>query len=899
MPTAKEIRQQFIDYFVEKHGHTFVPSSSVIPHGDPSLNFTNAGMNQFKDVFLGQGSRPYSRAVNSQKCIRVSGKHNDLEEVGRDTYHHTFFEMLGNWSFGDYYKAEAIEWAWTLLTEVWGIEKDRLHATIFGGDKELGLEADTEAEELWKKVTDIPEGHILHCGKKDNFWTMGDTGPCGPCSEIHIDLTENKSGGSLVNKDDPRVVEIWNLVFIQYNQSEDGKLTTLPSKHVDTGMGFERVVAALQGKKSNYDTDIFTPLLTAIEQLSGLKYGRKMDDSKDIAFRVIADHVRMASFAIADGAMPDNQGSGSSLRSVLRRSVRFCYQQFEQREPFVYKLVPTLVTEMGDAFPELKEKQTFIEKTIRTEEEDFYRTIARGLSLFEETAKKAKSKKGVISGDDAFELATTHGFPLDLMRQMAEEKKLSIDEKQYEKRWDDHRKVSGGKKASQLVLNVSGGLPATDDRLRWSSLTGEGKVLGWILEQDFVTDGKLVAIDQPTEGEEPPMQAGLILDKTSFYAEAGGQVGDSGLIKQESGAFRVLDSIRQGDAVVHLGYVESGMIEAGEPAKTVVDQRREDIRRNHTATHLAHWALQKILGDHVEQRGSKVKAENFTFDFAHDKPLTPEEKLEVERLVNEKAFSALPVEWQEMPTEEARNLPGVRAFFGDKYGDTVRVVTVGDGFSQEFCGGTHLDNTGQVGLFRLVGEELVSKGIRRITGVTGPEALKQTQAERQWLTDAAGTLRCTPQDLPERIASLQQELKKLDKQLKSGAVADLQGEADKLFQRAKELNGAKVIVGELPAAPTEAMRAQADRLRQKAGTAAIVLGWKDPEEEKVSLLAAVTDDLVKQGLHAGKLVGKVAQEVGGKGGGRPQLAQAGGKDPANLPKALELAMQLITESLDQ
>jgi alanyl-tRNA synthetase len=904
MLNANEIRQQFIDFFVQKHGHTFVPSSSVVPLDDPTLMFTNAGMNQFKDVFLGTGTRPYRRAVNSQKCIRVSGKHNDLEEVGRDTYHHTFFEMLGNWSFGDYYKAEAIEWAWELLTQVWRIDKSRLHATVFGGDTLPAsgdasaprvLEPDDDAFQLWTKVTDIDPLHVHRFGKKDNFWMMGETGPCGPCSEIHIDRTPDKSGGRLVNAGDARVMEIWNLVFIQYNRDEAGKLTTLPAKHVDTGMGFERLTALLQGKTSNYDTDVFSPIMDAIGRLTGKKYGGKLEDLTDIAFRVIADHLRMLTFAITDGALPSNKGRGSVMRSVLRRAVRFGWQCFGQREPFIYKLVPTLIDHMGGAFPELHSNPSRVADTIRAEEADFLRTIERGLSLFEDAATRAQQAAGRIRGSDIFDLYTTYGFPPDLTRQMATERGLSLDEEGHERLMHEHeeksrRPASGDASApramaQQVALNVSGGLPETDDQPKWFGPQCEADVLGWIQDNAFTKGGVLF----------PGKEAGLLLDRTCFYAEAGGQVGDRGLITTRTGTFAVAQTARVGNSVIHIGQVTQGMIEAGQGAQLRVDPEREFTRKNHTATHLLHWALQKVLGEHVEQRGSKVKPDEFTFDFSHTGPMTDAEKAEVERLVNEKIYADLPVQWRELPNQEAKQLPGVRAFFGDKYGEMVRVVEIGDGFSREFCGGTHLDHTGQAGFFKITSEEAVGKGVRRLTCVTAREAVAAVQKEDAILADLTGRFHCKPEELPARVEGLQEEVKRLQQQLKKGAATDLQSAADRLLALAQESGGAKIIVGEMPAGPEEQMRQQVDRLRQKAASAVVVIGWS--EDSKVQLIAAVTEDLVKKGLHAGKLVGQVAKVVGGGGGGKPTMAQAGGKEPDKLGAALQLARKLANDQL--
>ncbi|HZT82832.1 MAG TPA: alanine--tRNA ligase [Gemmataceae bacterium] len=901
MPSANDIRRQFIDFFVRRHGHTEVPSSSVVPLDDPTLLFTNAGMNQFKDVFLGTGTRPYRRAVDSQKCIRAGGKHNDLEDVGRDTYHHTFFEMLGNWSFGDYFKKEAIAWAWELLTKVWGLDKGRLHATVFeGGD---GLARDDEAAELWRTQTDIDPAHIHRGSKKDNFWVMGDTGPCGPCSEIHYDRTPDKSGGKLVNKGDARVIEIWNLVFIQFNRDDKGVLHPLPAKHVDTGMGFERITAVLQGKESNYDTDVFAPLMRAIGELTGKQYGGRLDDLTDVGFRVIADHLRMLTFAITDGALPGNKGRGSVLRSVLRRAVRFGWQVFGQREPFMYKLVPALVDHMGGAYPELKKNPGRVEQVIKGEEADFLRTIERGLSLFDKVAQQAEREGGVISGKAIFDLHTTYGFYPDLTRQMAQERGLKLDEEGYQKLWTKFTEGTGAQAAAQVALNVSGGLPETDDRPKWQGMQAEAKILGWIADNQFHKSGAV------PEGQE----VGLLLDRTCFYAEQGGQVGDRGTVATPTGTFEVEQTVKVGNAVAHVGRVSAGRVEVGQQAFLKVDPEREFTRKNHTATHLLHWALHQVLGEHVEQRGSKVKPDEFTFDFSHTGPLTDEEKRRVERLVNEKVYQDLPVTWRELSQAEAKKLPGVRAFFGDKYGDVVRVVEVHDAplapsggrgvggegrddvFSREFCGGTHLEHTGQIGYFKIVGEEAVGKGVRRLVCVTGPGAVAAVQKEDGILAELTGRFRCKPEELPARIDALQEEIKKLQQQLKKGAAADVQGAADRLLAEAAEVGGAKLIVGEVPAAPEEALRQQIDRLRQKAGSAVVVLGWTD--DGKVGLMAAATDDLVKKGAHAGKLVGEAAKVVGGKGGGRPNMAQAGGKEPAKLGEALQLAKKLAGEQL--
>jgi alanyl-tRNA synthetase len=896
MPTANEIRQQFIDFFVKKHEHTFVPSSSVVPHDDPTLLFTNAGMNQFKDVFLGTGTRPYKRAANTQKCIRAGGKHNDLEDVGKDTYHHTFFEMLGNWSFGDYFKKEAIGWAWELLTQVWKLDKSRLHATVFEGDEELKLAPDDEAAALWRSETDIDPAHIHKGSKKDNFWEMGETGPCGPCSEIHIDLTPNKSGSKLVNKGTADVIEIWNLVFIQFNRGPDGKLTPLPAKHVDTGMGFERLTAVLQGKKSNYDTDVFAPIFQAIQRLTKAPaYTGKLDDRKDTAYRVIADHIRALTFALTDGAVPSNVGRGYVLRSILRRAERYGRMYLGSTGPFLGKLVPVVVDTMGDVFPELKQAPDRVVSTIVEEEEQFLRTFDRGIELFRDVVKLARVfKRTYILGKAVFDLHTTHGFFPDIVEQMAAEEGLTVDRQEYDRLMEDFRRKSGEGRKKFTITAVTGDLPETDDSPKYAGLAGLEEVIGWVKDNKVITSGRLNTDEE----------AALLLDRTCFYAEQGGQVGDTGVIDTPTGRFEVEDTQKLGTAILHMGRVVKGYIEPRQPATLLVDDVRTHTMRNHTATHLLNWALRKVLDEHVEQRGSLVDAEKTRFDFTHDKPLSAEEIADVERLVNEKIYADLPVTPVTMPLAEAKNVVGVRAVFGEKYPDPVRVLLIGPEKpdeatledSVEFCGGTHLNHTGQAGFFKIASQELVGKGVRRVTAVTGREAVATVQRLSAVVDDLAGRFNCAPEDLPRRVEVLQEEVKKLQTQLRKGAASDLAGAGDRLLAQAIESNGAKIIVGELPAAPIEQMRQQLDRLREKAKSAVAVIGWAD--EGKVGLLSLVTDDLGKKGLHAGKLVGEVAKVVGGKGGGPATgIAQAGGKDSDKLGEALQLARKLALEKL--
>jgi alanyl-tRNA synthetase len=894
MPTANEVRQQFIDFFVKKHGHTFVPSGPVVPQDDPTLLFTNAGMNQFKDVFLGTGTRPYKRAANTQKCIRAGGKHNDLEDVGRDTYHHTFFEMLGNWSFGDYFKREAIRWAWELLTEVWKLDKSRLHATVFEGDPGEGLAPDDEAAELWRTETDIDPSHIHRGNKKDNFWEMGDTGPCGPCSEIHIDRTPDKSGGRLVNAGTPDVIEIWNLVFIQFNRGEDKKLTPLPAKHVDTGMGFERVTAVLQGKASNYDTDVFTPIFRAIQKVTGAPpYKGRLDDLQDTAYRVIADHVRALTFALTDGARPGNEGRNYVLRRILRRAERYGRQYFHTQKPFLCDLVPSVVETMGHAFPELRRDPGRVAGLIRADEESFIRTLDRGIKLFQEAAGRAREAGSkVISGKDAFQLHDTYGVYIDITEQMAAEAGLGVDRAGFDRAMKEAQDRARGARKKLVITAVKGELPKTDDSPKYGGPSATAKVSGWVKDDAVVRSGRL------EEGDE----AALLLDRTNFYAEQGGQVGDEGVVATPTGRFAVEDTQRLGDAVLHAGRVTEGHVEPGQSATLEVGGARAHTMRNHTATHLLNWALRKVLGGTVDQKGSLVDADKTRFDFTHDKPLSEEEVAEVERLVNEKIYHDLPVTATTMPLAEAKKIPGVRAVFGEKYPDPVRVLLIGAAkpaeatleTSVEFCGGTHLNHTGQAGFFKIVSQENVAKGVRRVTAVTGRRAVETVQQLSSVVGDLAGRLNCKPEELPGRVEALQDEIKKLQGQLKKGTAGDLAGVVDKLLAAAADVNGAKVVVGEVPAAPVEQVRQQLDRLRQKAKSAVVVLGWA--EDSKVTLLAAVTEDLTKK-VEAGKLVGEVAKVVGGKGGGRKDMAQAGGSDPSRLGEALDLAREVAGEKL--
>ena len=890
---SADVRRQFIEFFEGKHAHRFVPSSPVVPRDDPTLLFANAGMNQFKPIFLGEERRDYTRAVNSQKCIRAGGKHNDLDDVGRDTYHHTFFEMLGNWSFGDYFKAEAIAWAWELLTEVWKLDPGRLHATYFEGDAGEGLEPDTEAQELWLQY--LPADHVHPGNKKDNFWEMGDTGPCGPCSEIHYDRSDDKSGGGLVNADDQDVVvEIWNLVFIQYNRTPAG-LKPLPAKHVDTGMGFERITRILQGKTSNYETDVFLPILDKIAGLTGKNYTPKLDDPVGIAFRAIADHVRMAAFAITDGARPGPNKADSVLRSVLRRASRYGYTVLGQHEPFLHKIVPTVVEQMGEAFPELRERQKQVVEIIEQEEGDFLKVIDRGLGLYAEAAERAKADGNRFSGEDLFELHTTYGFPPDMTMQLARDDGFEPDVEDYQRRFKEFQDKSRGDKIGGDVAVDFGDLPDTDDSGKYDCPNSRASLVGFLRGDTVYAAGTL------NEGDE----VSLLLDRTCFYAEQGGQVGDTGTIRGESGEFEVLDTTRRGNRVLHHGRVCCGTLEVGGEIEMHVNNRRRAIVANHTATHLMNLALKQVLGEHVEQRGSLVDDMQTRFDFSHSKALDVEEIAKVERRVNGLIADNLPVRDVKMPLAEAKGLTGVRAVFGEKYPDPVRVVFVtpgeladGDGalHSIEFCGGVHARRTGDLGFFKIVAEESVSKGVRRITATTGGEALAAVQAMEATLKRIALALSAPAEEAPARIAALREEIKTLKKKPATGGGAvDPLAVASELLDLAETRGGVAVIVAEVPDASDEQLRQIADAVRLKQPAFGLLLA--SSSSEKVSFIAACGDAAIKAGLKAGDWVREASKVAGGGGGGRPNLAQAGGKFPDQLPAALDAARAFAAAAL--
>ncbi len=903
MLTAREIRQSFIDFFLEK-GHTFVPSSPIVPHGDETLLFTNAGMNQFKDIFVGLTAPQWPRAVNSQKCLRVSGKHNDLEEVGKDTYHHTFFEMLGNWSFGDYFKAEAIEWAWELFTKVWGIPEDQLWASVFAGNDKDGLPKDEEAAQLWTKVTAIPPERVLGFGKKDNFWEMGDTGPCGPCSEIHIDLGPEACDMKgvpghqcAVNGDCARYIELWNLVFIQYNRQPGGKLVPLSAHGVDTGAGLERIVAVLQNKHSNYDTDLFMPIINRTSELTGHKYTAQLGNKTDNAFRVIADHIRTLVFAITDGATPSNDGRGYVIRRILRRAARFG-RELDMHEPFLHTLIPVVIDVLGEAFPEIAERAGHVSTVVEAEEAGFGRTLDRGLEIFRGAASRvAETNAKTITGDDAFQLYDTYGFPLDLTQLMAQERGLAVDTGRFATLMDEQRqRARAAKKSDALLANLTDNeLPTTDDQPKYGTDSCDSTLLGWIDSGGFKKAGQVPA----------DTEVGLILDKTCFYAESGGQVGDCGVITGDGSEFVVASTTKIANCIVHRGKLAQGTFSAGQAVKAVVSKDRNAIKKNHTATHLLQWALQEVLGKSVTQQGSYVGPDYLRFDSTYPKAPTKEELAKIEALVREKIASDLPVSWTVMAKDEAQKL-GAMALFGEKYGDEVRVVAVGAGseseineaFSREFCGGTHVDQLGSIGGFKIIKEESISAGVRRITAMTGAALTAQLEQASDVVDQLTALLQTPADKLTERVTQLMSDNKKLARELKTAsrtAGPDTMSEARDLLDACEKIENASIIVGRLASTSIERAREAVDMLKKKAGSGAVVIGFED--DGKVVLLAGVTDDLVKKGLKAGDIIKEIAPIVGGGGGGRPQMAQAGGKDPAKIDAALEKAKEIIQTAL--
>ena len=906
-PTGATIRQDFIDFFVE-HGHTFVPSSSLVPGGDSTLLFTNAGMVQFKDVFLGTDVRPYTRAVDSQKCLRVSGKHNDLDQVGRDNTHHTFFEMLGNWSFGDYYKKEAITWAWQLLTEVWKLPKDRLWAAYFKDELDQ-IPEDTEAAEIWLSQPGFDPSHLLPFGRKDNFWEMADTGPCGPDTEIHYDrgpefcnMQDVPGHVCGVNSDCERFLEIWNNVFIQYNRLSPTELVPLEKKHVDTGMGFERIVSILQDVPSNYKTDLFMPLIRRVQELTG-----QSDEEREAnltPYRVIADHARATSFLIADGVVPGNIGRNYVCRMLVRRAARFG-MKLDLHEPFMAEVAQVVIDEYGDFYPELKKNAPAILDNLTREEKQFQKTVNTGLEYLNELLEELKnSKKTNLDGALAFDLYATHGLPLEITRDIAQEQGLDVDTQGFQEAMEAHRLASGAGKEfgnmggddveiyTQLIEGLTESAKLNAEGVQYNpyqAMTEPVEVLA------------LVGNGQPINTASPGVKVEVLLPKTGFYIESGGQVSDTGKIVSADGEDWTIQitGMRKPAAgvIMHIGEVTKGSPKVGDMAMVEVDvERRKAIMRNHTATHLLHAALHEVLGDHARQAGSLVAPDRLRFDFNHPQSMTREELLDVEARVNKAILANYSLHIVEKSLQEAID-EGAMALFGEKYGAEVRTITIGEEtpYSYELCGGTHVDETGDIGLFLITYEGSIAAGVRRIEAVTGWQAYELAR-ERMNILDQTNHFLGTSQaetlpkvkSLTDALSSAEKEIEKLRTQLVASAF-------DEQLDNTEEIEGVPVLRVVLPNADMEALREMADKFRQKYPSSVALLA--SDLDGKPVLLAAVTDDLVKRGLHAGNLVKQVAQVVGGGGGGRPTLAQAGGKDASKLTEALDQVPVYIKTNL--
>ena len=869
MLTAKEIRESFKRFF-ESKGHVIVPSAPMVIKDDPTLMFTNAGMNQFKDIILGNHPAKNKRVADSQKCLRVSGKHNDLEEVGHDTYHHTMFEMLGNWSFGDYFKKEAISWAWEYLVDVLKIDPANLYATVFEGSPEEGLERDNEAAGYWEQF--LPKDHILNGNKHDNFWEMGDTGPCGPCSEIHIDLrpAEERAkvpGRDLVNHDHPQVIEIWNLVFMQYNRKADGSLEPLPARVIDTGMGFERLCMALQGKTSNYDTDVFQPIIRVIASMAGTFYGK--DPQTDVAMRVIADHIRTIAFSITDGQLPSNAKAGYVIRRILRRAVRYGYTFLGQKQAFMYRLLPILIETMGDAYPELQAQQTLIEKVIKEEEEAFLRTLETGIRLLDKTMEDAKaSGKKEISGVDAFTLYDTFGFPLDLTELILRENGLTVNTEEFDVEMQ---------KQKQRARNAAA--VETGD---WVVLKeGETEFVGY----DYTEyETSILRYRQVKQKNQTLYQ--IVLDKTPFYAESGGQVGDTGVLVNEFETVEIIDTKKENNLPIHLAKRLPEHLDA--PMMACVDtDKRAACAANHSCTHLLDEALRQVLGTHVEQKGSLVTPDGLRFDFSHFQKVTPEQLREVEHLVNAKIRENIPLtEYRNLPIEKAKEL-GAIALFGEKYGDEVRVVQFGS--SIEFCGGTHVSATGKIGMVKILSESSVAAGVRRIEAITGAkveemmDTIEDTLNELRQLFNNAPDLKAAIRKYIEENAGLKKQMEAFMKEKE----ALVKG---KLINNAKDIHGVKVIKAVLPI-PADSVKNIAFQLKGEFPTNLFVaIGSTD--NGKPMLTVAVSEDLVATGINAGKLVREAAKLIQGGGGGQAHFATAGGKNADGLSAAVDKLIEL-------
>ena len=867
--TAKEIRESFKKFF-ESKGHLIVPSAPMVIKDDPTLMFTNAGMNQFKDIILGNVQPKCRRMTDTQKCLRVSGKHNDLEEVGHDTYHHTMFEMLGNWSFGDYFKKEAISWAWEYLVDVLKLNPKDLYATVFEGSPEEGLERDEEAAQIWAQF--LPADHIINGNKHDNFWEMGDTGPCGPCSEIHIDSRSEEEkkkipGAQLVNKDNPQVIEIWNLVFMQYNRKADHTLEPLPARVIDTGMGFERLVRTLQGKTSNYDTDVFQPIIKVIGDIAGVKYGD--NEETDVAMRVVADHLRAIAFSIADGQLPSNAKAGYVIRRILRRAVRYGYTFLGQKEAFMYSLVPTLVEEMGDAFPELKAQKEIIMKVMKEEEDSFLRTLEKGISLLTNVMEQTKAEgKNVIAGDKAFNLFDTYGFPLDLTELICRENGMSVDEAGFD------AEMQKQKERARNAASVETG--------DWTVLSeGECEFVGY----DY-TEYNCHILKYREVKQKKGTVYEIVLDKTPFYAEMGGEVGDTGAIVSENETIEIIDTKRENNLPIHIAEKLPEHPEAEFMACVDVEKRRA-CEANHTCTHLLDQALREVLGSHVEQKGSLVTPDGLRFDFSHFEKVTPEQLREVEHIVNERIREDIPLkEYRDCPIEEAKKL-GAIALFGEKYGDKVRVVQFGK--SVEFCGGCHAKSTGRLGMVRILSESSIAAGIRRIEAITGSKVEEMIDHVQDTVTSIRELFNNAP-DLTAAIKKYIEDNQSLKKQIDEFKAQKAQEIKKMLDERAKTVNGVKVISG-VVIADAQSIKDITFQFRAQYNENLLV-AIGNVSENKPGLTVALSDDLVKEGKNAGKIIREAAKLIQGGGGGQPHFATAGGKNPEGLNMAVEKVIEL-------
>ncbi len=864
-----EIRKAFLDFFKQKEHH-IVPSAPIVIKNDPTLMFTNAGMNQFKDIFLGNAPAQYKRIADTQKCLRVSGKHNDLEEVGKDTYHHTMFEMLGNWSFGDYFKKEAIEWGWEFLTNIVKIDKANIYVTVFGGDEQDGTGKDMEAYNLWKEIID--ESHILFGNKKDNFWEMGDTGPCGPCSEIHVDIRSQEEklkikGQDLINKDHPLVIEIWNLVFIQYQRFANGKLELLPAKYVDTGMGFERLCMVLQGKQSNYDTDVFQPYIQQIGKMANVVYGT--NEQQDIAMRVIADHLRAVSFAIADGQLPSNTGAGYVIRRILRRAVRYGFTFLKFDQAFMYKLLPTLVEVMGDYFPELKKQQTLVTKVIQEEEVSFLRTLSQGIQRFEQYIATHPNEK-TVNGDFAFELFDTYGFPIDLTQLMASEKGYDVDMDAFNKG------LSAQKERSRAVASQE-----TDD---WMLVNPSGEETLFLGYDQLSAPVKILRYRKVTAKDRQYYQ--LVLDQTPFYAEAGGQVGDSGTIQSGNEKINITNTKKENNLHIHIAE-KLPENPAAEFIAEVNIEKRQLTENNHSATHLLHYALRQVLGTHVEQKGSFVNSERLRFDFSHFSKMSREEIRKVEKMVNKLIRQNITTnDHRCIPISEAETM-GAMALFGEKYGNMVRVVQFGD--SIEFCGGTHVNATGNIGLFKIISETAIAAGIRRIEAITADTALDYVDNLENNLEDIKSMLNNAP-NIVSNLQKLIQENEQLKAEMENfrkEKSAQLEKTYSEKFQERNGLHILEILSEEDP----NTLKDIAFKLRNKQSSSILVLGTI--YDGKPNLTLAFSDDMVEKGFNASNIIREAAKLMQGGGGGQPFLATAGGKDTKGLETAANKIIELI------